>query len=452
MIWYKDNSWLYIEKNKFLWIKESFETKNLQKIQKKNMGFYGWQKMPDIIKHYKDVWEYVKVPLWFYGFRYSLFENKTEETVSIEYPKINWELRPDQVTAINSILSSPTWLLHASTWVWKTYMIAGIIKHIWKKTLIVCDSIGRMTQMQDDIYEILWIQYQTLSWKKTKKNSLLPDNIVIANIDSVTKQERCWVDNFWIIIIDEADRALQSDNRRKWVWNLSPNNLYWLTGTIKLNHIEDKVFPLYLWPKTELLEKNFIPDIHIVYTDFEYSDWQLEDMKDFHKLKEELYTNESRNNLIVETILTTLKWRKWIVFTEYIDHAKLLQQMLEENNIKTFLIIWEITGEMREEIRKQIIQHQWACVLIWSKVCIGRWFNVPELSVGYLTVTEKFTSSIEQYIGRIIRKFTWKNHADWYDFTDVNVNILSNQWKNRITTYKREFKGCKIFQYFTNTL
>ena len=90
----------------------------------------------------------------------------------------------------------------------------------------MCDSIGRMTQMQQDIEEILGIRYQTLSGSKTKKNSALPNDIVIASIDSVVKQSQEFIQAFGTILIDECDRALQSDNRRKWVGSLSPNYLY----------------------------------------------------------------------------------------------------------------------------------------------------------------------------------------------------------------------------------
>jgi len=81
-------------------------------------------------------------------------------------------------------------------------------------------------------------------------------------------------------------------------------------------------------------------------------------MKDFHMLKQELYSDPGRNDLIIGTILNTLNGRKGIVFTEYIEHAKLLQTMLKEKLIKTFLIIGEVSGDDREKIRQEIIAHK----------------------------------------------------------------------------------------------
>jgi len=83
--------------------------------------------------------------------------------------------------------------------------------------------------------------------------------------------------------------------------------MYSLTGTIKLNHVDNKVFDIYLGKKTELILKHFTPTINKVLTGFTYI---LDDVKEFHELKEALYENEGRNNLIVETVSKTLGTRK----------------------------------------------------------------------------------------------------------------------------------------------
>lgn len=449
-IWFKDSTGLYMEREYFSKVHESFECSNLQKTRQRQMWFWGWQKLPDIIRHYEVVGRnLIKIPLGYYGFKPELFEDRTPEFKSITLPEIKWQLRDEQVQVISSLMKESVWLLHASTATGKTYMVTGILKSLNLKTLIICDSIWRMTQMQQDLEDIFWVKYQTLSGKKSKKNDQLNNSIVIANIDSVTKMSKEWIGEFGTILLDETDRYLQSDNRREWIGSLSPKYLYGLTGTIKLNHVEDKVFPIYLWPKTEYIVKNFVPNIHQIYTDFEYSDWQLDDMKEFYKLKQELYADSKRNDLIITTIIDTIWTRKWIVFCEYIEHSKLLKTELEKEWIKCFLIIGEISGEEREAIRIEMTDYKWRCLLIWSKVCIWRGLNIPELSVGYLTISEKFSTSVEQFVWRIIRKFPWKTTVDWYDFIDKNVWILANQWRARATVCKREFSGCKFVQHFS---
>jgi superfamily II DNA or RNA helicase len=455
-IWYKDNTWVYINVKDFIKIKDSFECKNLKKIQDMNMNLWGWQKLPDIIKHYERVWrDLVKVPmgiLWVWGDK---FEDKVsynwwlssqsnlEVKEIIPEEDIDQDLREKQLLAIDKLTKTNVWYLHASTACGKTFICAKVIEKFQTKTLIVCSWIELMNQMAKDIEGYFWIKPLTISGKKTKQKNT-DDRIVIWNIDSLIKLPKEELDKFWLILLDELDKYLQAERRLKWVSSLSSNYLYWLTGTIKLNHVDNKIFDIYLWPKTELIIKNFIPKIYKVLTEFTYSEWELDDLKRFHILKNELYFNEDRNNLIVSTIKNTLWLRKWIVFCEYVEHSKIIAQKLESEWIKTFMLIWEIEDNERKRIKQELKDYKWPCVLIWSVRIIWRWFNVPELSVWYLTTTEKFTSSIEQYLGRILRQFPWKTWCDWYDFVDTNPSILLNQSRSRTTTYKREFPWCKI--------
>jgi superfamily II DNA or RNA helicase len=53
------------------------------------------------------------------------------------------------------LLLRPYGLLHASTGTGKTLMICEAARRCARKTLIVCDSLSRMTQMIADIEKIL---------------------------------------------------------------------------------------------------------------------------------------------------------------------------------------------------------------------------------------------------------------------------------------------------------
>lgn len=221
--------------------------------------------------------------------------------------------------------------------------------------------------------------------------------------------------------------------------------MYWMTGTIKVNYVSDKVFDIYFWPKTELLEKHFQPDIYKVMTNFVFG--ELDDMKEFHLLKKAVYEDDGRNNLIIETVIETLWNNKWILFSEYVEHAKLLKDRFEQKWIKCFMLIWEVKEQERIQIKNELIEHKWQCLLIWSVKIVWRWFSVSELSIGYLTTCEKFTSNISQYLWRIIRLFPWKNKCEWYDFIDPGCRLLLNQSKSRTSTYKKEYPNSKILFY-----
>lgn len=445
---YYNNEWTFIDKKDFTSaLKKSFELKNLKKLQAKKMKLWNWSKLPDLVKFY-EVWrEQVKVPpgiRWIWNTR---FQNKYKINPILKHPDLlnpfwdeeDLELSNKQNIAVSSLLKKPVWLLHASTWVWKTAITAKIINKLQKRTLVVCCSLELLQQMKDDLFSFFWVNCRTISGTKTKQKWCY-ENIVIWNIDSLVKLPKEYFDQFDLVIMDEVDKYLSAENRIDFISNLHMEYYYWLTWTIKVNHTEDKIFQIFFWDKTELLEKHFQPNIFRVRTDFEYTfDTTEKFNKEYSNMKKELYSDNRRNNLIIDTIINTLDNRKWIVFCEYIEHSKEIVNRLNEKWIKTFMLIWEVTKEERIRIKKELKEYKWPCILVGSVKIIWRGFSVAELSIWYLTTCEKFTSNIWQYVGRIIRKFKWKTDCLWYDFIDINVKILSNQAKSRFSTYKREF-------------
>lgn len=499
-----NKDWTFLTIEEFKTVRDSFELKNEKREQDRRMWLWGWQKQPTKILHWKKLNWYISIPSWLRGFWD--FNNQYWNIKKVEHPELinpyKWnELDLKQDKFIEELLQNDIWYWHCSTWIWKTFITAKIISIKSVKTLIVVSWIELMRQMQKDLEDIFWEKYPTINWttwivkkilipdqeleadiskweslianetspfklkrlkkklsilKKERKfteeinykklDKVLSSNIVIANIDTlVTLPKEEFFQKFDLTIMDEVDSYLSADRRREMIWEkINSKFTYWLTWTIKLNYISDKVFEMYLWPKSSLIEKHFSPNIYKVMTDFSY---HLDDMKKFHELKEAVYWSESRNNLIINTIVKTLWKSKWILFSEYIEHAKHLKEQLENKWVKCFMLIWEVKKADRIRIKKELKEYKWACILIGSVKVVWRWFNVPELSVWYLTTVEKFKSNIEQYVWRIIRKFPWKTEAIWYDFIDPWCRVLLNQSKARNTTYRKEFPNSKIEFY-----
>jgi len=501
-----NKNWTFLTKEEFEKIKDSYELKNEQKEQNRRMGMYGWQKMPNKIIHWKEVGKSISIPSGlraFYNFtdKYGVVNNVTHPEILNEYKWNELDLQQDKL--VGELLKKDVAFWHISTWAWKTMIAAKIIKEKNVKTLIVVSGIELMNQMKNDFVEIFWEKYPTIYWtswivkkilipnerlendiiqlsdlikntasefqiKRFKKRlkglrdkrefteeinykkleKVMKSNIVIANIDTlVTLPKKDFFEKFDLTIMDEVDCYLWAKRRRDMLWEkINSKYIYWITGTIKINYTPDKIFPMYLWKKSELIIKHFHPEIFKVMTDFEYV---LEDMKQYHELKKTIYEDDNRNNLIVDTVVKTIWNNKWLIFSEYIEHAKVLKEKLENKWIRCFMLIGEVKEKERLEIKKQLKECKWTCILIGSVKIIGRGFNVPELSVWYLTTTEKFKSNIEQYIWRVIRVSPWKTKAMWYDFVDPWCRTLLNQSKSRNTTYKKEFPNSNI-SFYTN--
>lgn len=322
-------------------------------------------------------------------------------------------------------------------------MICDITHRLKRNTLILVQNLSQMAQMVDDIYQLLWVIPTQISGKKpsSKVQATWYKYITVCSIDS---RDKIIPTDFWLILLDEADTYLWSDDRRAWVGSLSPEFMYALTGTVKINDMDDSVFELYYGPTTRLEMLHLTPHYVQVLSNFRY---QLDDMSEFHELKAALYSDSERNQLILRTVQEAIRWgnKKGIVFTEHVEHAKLLAEWLTKLGITTYILIGEVGKEQREIIRQQAKECTWPCAIVGSVKIIGRWFDLPELSFAVLTTAEKFQSSIEQYMGRIIRKFDGKPQPVFYDITDHAQYLLNNQSKSRASTFRKTFPSWKTF-------
>ena len=390
--------------------------------------------IPEKIKCFNIVWEWAKIPAGLVWLQPSKFIPTYDNKV-IAHPSLTRESYDYQSQTVSDLMQRSTGLVHASTGSGKTQMICEIIYRAQRNTLIMVQNLTQMTQMVDDIHSLFDINPQQVSGKKVSKkeqDSWYP-YITVCSIDS---REKVNPHDYGLILLDEADTYLGSDDRREWIGNLSPEYMYALTGTVKINNVDDSVFRLYYGPTTRLEMLHLTPTYAQVLSNFTYT---LEDIKDFHEMKTALYSDEKRNKLIVDTVVTKGKGRKWLVFTEHIEHARWLAEELSARGIKTFLLIGEIWKEERERIRQEVKSHDGDVCIVWSVKIIGRGFDLPEISFAVLTTCEKFTSNIEQYLGRIIRKFDGKPAPILYDITDQFQYLLNNQSRSRIATFRKTF-------------
>ena len=424
--------------------KATFTLKNLKKMNELRLGnVWRARKMKDTIQCYQtssDHPDYVKVPAGIRSYIADQFISEYDNQV-IEHPPLTRASYDYQSDAIMTLLQWNVWLLHASTGSGKTQMICDIVTRMKRNTLIMVQNLTQMWQMVDDISQVLGIIPTQISWNKysKKEQSTWYPHITVCSIDSRSKVPHR---DFWLVLLDEADTYIGSDERRNWIWSLSNEYLYALTWTIKVNHVDDSVFKLYYGKTTELKLLHHTPHYVQVLSDFNY---HLDDIKEFHKLKEALYTAEKRNALIVATVAkVATEGRKGLVFTEHVEHAKSLEKLLQEKWIRTYVLIGEVDKDERERIRTEAHSHRWGLVIIWSVKIIGRGFDLSELSFAVLTTAERFQSNIMQYVGRLARRHPEKPQAMFYDIVDHMTGILNNQARSRLQAYRRAYPEGKV--------
>jgi len=358
-------------------------------------------------------------------------DSKRIPSASVIQP-ISWKLRDEQVDIVNDLLKHRYAYWHISTWVGKTWIISEIITRLQQHTLVVVHSTSALTQMIADIKDILNIDPYII-WNVSKKNKArFVSPIHIINIHSLDKAD---LSSYGLIIYDEADKYLSSDNYRALLCKVSSYYQYAVTWTTKVNHYPDNVIDIFYGRKYSLIKKMMTPNYIQINTPF-----KLASFKHFAHLKELLYSNEERNDFIIATTHKAMATHnKAIVFTEHIAHCETIADGFRKLWYKVFMIIGAINEDERERIRQEITDHQGKCILVGSVKILGRWFNVPSLDLWVLTTAEKFDSNIEQYIGRILRASSWKTKCTFIDFVDKQSGILANQARVRLKNFNKEF-------------
>lgn len=432
--------------------KENFTHKNEVKINAiqlakrsgrlKHQRLHLANKMPDYLYYFQAITIgdelYYKVPPGV-----SSFFDTTEAFLnpSISFPSLANPLRDYQEEAVNSLLENTTGLLHAKTWTGKTYMMMEIIRRLERKTLIVVHNLTQLKQMVSDVHAILGFYPMYISGEKisTKKWEKLFDIVTVLNIDSHDKITD--PDQYGLILFDECHKYMQADARRNWIGTLSPEYMYWLTGTPIVNKVNNAVFDLHFGKRTlvdfTLLEPTYVQ----VNSSFTYI---MDSMDDYVEMETELYGDHDRNKLILKEAQRYLQeGRKWLIFTKRIEHAKFLERELWFYG-KTFIMIWETKDEDRMRIRQEAMASTVPCVIIGSTEIIGTWFDLPELSFAILATADQFEWRIIQYVGRLLRPFEWKKDPIFIDITDPLQTLLYRQSKSRIKHIKEHFPDSSI--------
>ena len=115
-----NREWTFLTQQEFLPIRESFELKNLKKVQARQMWMWWAEKLPDLIKHHR-VWKdwLIKVPAGVRSVWNNRFTNNYWDIVSVNHPQLinpfKWEedldLTDKQNKAIEELLQRLQWCL-----------------------------------------------------------------------------------------------------------------------------------------------------------------------------------------------------------------------------------------------------------------------------------------------------------------------------------------------------
>ncbi len=348
------------------------------------------------------------------------------------------QLRQLQKPAVKSCLSKDFGLLESPTGSGKTAMALYMIAARKQPTLIVVHTKELLNQWLDRIEQFLKISREDTGiigsgqFKVGKK-------VTVAMIQTLVKRADDVAPYIGYLILDECHRA----PAMQYVKAVEAFDSKYMTGLTATPWRRDGLSKVIFWhigdvsgriDKQDLLENGNLCQAEVKWIKTEFNTL-VNASENYSKALSELTEDESRNQLISDTVAANNGTGISLILSDRRSHCQAIQDtLLSENQIKAEILTGTTTPKDRERII-QDLQHNRCKYLVATGQLIGEGFDLPGISTVFLTTPVKFSGRLIQYIGRALRPAPGKGKAIIFDFVDVNNGVFKASAKSRSYTY-----------------
>ena len=389
--------------------------------------------------------------------------DKTHQGRKIDV-KFNGQLRDEQSLALNQLLPHDTGILAGTTAFGKTIVAIKLIAEKKVNTLILVDKVNLLSQWQEKLAEFLIVnaplpERPAASAKKRErkkkvnvfgqlgagKNSL--SGIVdIAVMQSLCRQgavKEC-VKNYGMIIADECHHAsaftyeqILKTTTAKCIYGLTATPtrkdghhpiLFMHCGPIRYRdnpkkQAENRPFDHYVVPRFTSLR---------VPLDIDEQEVSIQ------RLYTQIMESDFRNQQIVDDVLNNYhQGRNCIVLSLRTAHVEALTKILKEKVPDVFALMGKNGKKASRKIFQGIadIPTDRNIILVATGHLIGEGFDEPRLDTLFLAMPISWKGTLQQYAGRLHRKYAAKKEVKIYDYADIQVKMLEKMYQKRINGY-----------------
>lgn len=439
-----------------------------------NPDFYKAQKMrlpvynkPRIISTYEESDEYIAVPRGCLNALEQLLDNinvglnltdKRNCGVALNVG-FNGSLRDEQIPAFNTLSAHDNGVLCATTAFGKTVIGAKIIAEKKVNTLILVHNAALLNQWKQSLSKFLLLentlpvqpkkrgrkreisQIGQLGATKNTLNGLVDISIIQSLVNDGEVKDL--VKNYGLVIVDECHHvpAASFESVLKAV---NAKYVYGLTATPQRQDGHQKIIYLqcgdirYRVDAKQQAENSGFK--HTVVPRFTFFRMPLGVGKiTIQSAFEKVCQSQTRNSLIVADVLRVVKeGRNVLVLTERRAHAELLESEINKAGIKTYLLIGTESAKLKREKLTEIAseEHTEKFVIVATGKYIGEGFDYAKLDTLFLTMPISWKGKLAQYVGRLHRICEGKKEVIVYDYVDVNVGMLENMFRKRVSGYR----------------
>ncbi|MEA1968823.1 MAG: DEAD/DEAH box helicase [Thermodesulfobacteriota bacterium] len=360
------------------------------------------------------------------------------EPVDFEF---HGELRPMQQPACTAVLKENFGILHAPTGSGKTAMALWLMARRRQPALVVVHTRELLNQWLTSIDQFLKIELNEIGIIGDGKFKI-GKRITIAMIQTLVKRAEEAAPYIGYLILDECHRA----PAMQCVKAINEFDCKYRTGLTATPFRRDKLSKVIFWhmgdikgkiEKSDLLESGSLCQAEVIWINTRFNT-DIDASANYSKALSALTEDHDRNRLVCDAVANHKGNGVSLILSDRRDHCKELARILSLNNNIDAEVL---TGAVGNKERKKIINDlsSGRCrYLVATGQLVGEGFDLPEISILFMTCPVKFPGRVIQYIGRILRPLPGKEKALIIDFVDKENPVFTASARSRFYTYKSQ--------------
>ncbi len=326
-----------------------------------------------------------------------------------------------------------------------------------KKVLLIVPTLNLLQQMYSDFDDYGFISEKYVHLLSGGKEKFSNKPITVATWQSSVKQDKKWLSEYDVIIVDEA-HGVKSNSFQKILENM-PNCKYRFGFTGTLDGTQTHKFVIegllgqtkeYITTK-ELIDQSYASELNLKILRLIYNQ---EDKQNARRMNYQdelafIYDNTKRNNLI-KNLALSLKGNTLVMFHRVETHGVPLFDLINtEAKVPVYYVSGKVDSDEREEIRKIVETHK-DSIIVASSGVFSTGTNIPSLKNIISTNPTKSQIKLLQTIGRGLRKTKTKDKVTFFDIVDdlshkKRVNYTLKHFAERLKIYKDQKFEHKIY-------
>ena len=342
--------------------------------------------------------------------------------------------RKYQTDGVISLVSQDEGILVAPAGSGKTVMGLSTIPLLGQPTLWLTHTGPLLVQTSDRAEKFLpSIKIGTITEGKWNLENILTIGMIQTLILN-PKKLALIRDKFGLVILDECQRC-PAVTFREIIIHLNPYYLYGLTAIpCRRDKLETIMFQTLGPPNTTIPIEKVAEHGGIIMPTVKYRaihSKRIDTNNIQNILKEHIVHNVSRNRIIVSDVIKEVVNNNFcIVISDRREHCEILYDLIS--------VGWEHTGIATGKYSKKYVQEQIdrynkkeITVLVTTFQLLGEGFDVPFINRAFIAMPFRAEGKAVQLIGRIQRSAPGKKDSILYDYVDVDVGVLANQFYSR---------------------